>query len=70
MLGASELNVSAGGVAEGVFTLCLFPVTVAVVQQRVRKVGRCSLDVQVRCCRVQWRQKRRGDRRKVCRGWC
>ena len=70
MLGASELNVSAGGVAEGVFTLCLFPVTVAVVQQRVRMVGCCSLDVQVRCCRVQWRRKRRGDRRKVCRGWC
>ena len=32
MLGASELNESAGGVAEGVFTLCLFSVTVAVVQ--------------------------------------
>ena len=27
MLGASELNVSASGVAEGVVTLCLFPVT-------------------------------------------
>ena len=52
MLGASELNVSAGGVAEGVFTLCLFPVTVAVVRQSVRKVGSCSLDVKVRCCRV------------------
>ena len=37
MLGASELNVSAGGVAEGVFKLCLFPVTVAIVQQSVRK---------------------------------
>ena len=69
MLGASELNVSAGGVAEGVFTLCLFPVTVAVVQQSVRKVGSCSLNVKVRCCRVQWRRKRRRDRRKVCRGW-
>ena len=33
MLGASELNVSASGVAEGLVTLCLFPVTVAVVQQ-------------------------------------
>ena len=47
MLGASELNVSASGVAEGVVTLCLFPVTVAVVQQSVRKVGSCSLDVRV-----------------------
>ena len=37
MLGASELNVSASGVAEGVVTLCLFPVTVAVVQQSVRR---------------------------------
>ena len=55
MLEASELNVSVSGVAEGVFTLCLFPVTVAVVQQSVRKVGSCSLDVRVRCCRVQWR---------------
>ena len=48
MLGASELNVSASGVAEGVVTFCLFPVTVAVVQQSVRKVGSCSLDVRVR----------------------
>ena len=31
MLGAFELNVSASGVAERVFTLCFFPVTVAVV---------------------------------------
>ena len=54
MLGASDLNVSASGVAEGVFTLCLFPVTAAVVQQSVRKVGSCSLDVRVRCFRVQW----------------
>ena len=65
MLGASELNVSASGVAEGVFTLCMFPVTVAVVQQSVRKVGSCSLDVRVRCCRVQWRRKWRRDRLKV-----
>ena len=48
MLGASELNVSASGVAEGVVTLCLFPVTVAVVHQSVRKVGSCRLDVRVR----------------------
>ena len=59
MLGASELNVTASGVAEGVVTLCLFPVTVAVVQQSVRKVGSCSLGVRVRFCRVQWRRKRR-----------
>ena len=70
MLGASELNVSASGVAEGVVTLCLFPVTVTVVQQSVRKVGSCSLDVRVRCCRVQWRRKRRRDRLKVGRRWC
>ena len=37
MLGASELNVSASGVAEGVFTFVLVPVTVAVVQQSVRR---------------------------------
>ena len=70
MLGASELNVSASGVAEGVATLCLFPVTVAVVQQSVRKVSSCSLGVRVRCCRVQWRRKWRRDRLKVGRGWC
>ena len=70
MLGASELNVSASGVAEGVVTLCLFPVTVAVVQQSVRKVGSCRLGVRARCCRVQWRRKRRRDRLKVGRGWC
>ena len=35
MLVASELNVSASGVAEGVVTLCLFPVTVTVVQKSV-----------------------------------
>ena len=67
-MGASELIVSASGVAEGVVMLCLFPVTVAVVQQSVRKVGSCSLDVRVRCCRVQWRRKRRRDRLKVGRG--
>ena len=70
MLGASALNVSESGVAEGVVTLCLFPVTVVVVQQSFRKVGSCSLDVRVRCCRVQWRRKRRRDRLKVDRGWC
>ena len=69
-VGASELNVSASGVAEGVVTLCLFPVTVAVVQQSVRKVGSCSLGVRARCCRVQWRRKRRRDRLKVGRRWC
>ena len=35
MLEASELDVTARGVAEGVFTLCLFLVTVVVVQQSV-----------------------------------
>ena len=64
-MGASELNVSASGVAEGVVTLCVFPVTVIEVQQSVRKMGSCSLDVRVRCCRVKWRRKRRRDRLKV-----
>ena len=39
--------------------LCLFPVTVAVVQQSVREVGSCSLDVRVQCCRMQGRRRRR-----------
>ena len=50
MLRTADLDISAGCVAEGVFTLCLFPVTVAVVQQSVREVGSCSLDVRIRCC--------------------
>ena len=45
VLGTGELDVSAGCVAEGVSMLCLFPVTVAVVQQSVRVVGSCSLAV-------------------------
>ena len=64
----AELDVSAGCVAEGVFTLCLFPVTVAVVQQSVREVGSCRLDVRVRCCRMQGRHRRRRVRLKVGRG--
>ena len=52
MLRTAELDISAGRVAEGVFKLCLFPVTVAVVQQSVREVGSCSLDVRVRYCRM------------------
>ena len=39
--------------------LCLFPVTVAVVQQSVREVGSCSLDVRVQCCRMQGHRRRR-----------
>ena len=70
MLGASKLNVLASGVAEGVVTLCLSPITVAVVQQSVQKVGSCSLDVRIWCCRVQWRRERRRGRLKVGRGWC
>ena len=62
---AAELNVSAGCVSDGVFTLCLFPVTVAVVQQSVREVGSCSLDVRVRCCRRHGRRRRRRVRLKV-----
>ena len=45
MLRTAELDVSAGCVTERVFTLDLFPVTVAVVQQSVREVGSCRLDV-------------------------
>ena len=36
MLRTAELDISVGCVAEAVFMLCLFPVTVAVVQQSVR----------------------------------
>ena len=65
----AELDVSAGCVAEGVFTLCLFPVTVAVVQQSIREVGSCSLDVRVRCCRMQGHRRWRRVLLKVGRGW-
>ena len=68
MLGTVELDVSAGCVAEGDFMLCLFPVTVAVVQQSVRVVGSCSLDVRVRCCRMQGRRRWRRVRLKVGKG--
>ena len=68
MLRTAELDVSAGCVAEGVFALDLFPVTVAVVQQSVREVGSCRLDVRVRCCRIQGRRRWRRVRLKVGRG--
>ena len=68
MLGTVELDLSAGCVAEGVSMLCLFPVTVAVVQKSVIVVGRCSLDVRVRCCRMQGRRRWRRVRLKVGRG--
>ena len=45
--------------------LCLLPVTVAVVQQSVGEVGSCSLDVRVRCCRMQGRRRWRRVRLKV-----
>ena len=70
MLGASELNASASGVAEGVFTFVLVPSHCGCSSAECSKVGSCSLDVRVRCCRVQWRRKRRRDRLKVGRGWC
>ena len=60
-----ELDMSSGCVAERVFTLCMFPVMVAVVQQSVGKMGRCSLDVRIRGCRVQGRRKWQRDRPKV-----
>ena len=65
MFRTAELDMSAGCVAERVFTLCLFPVVVPVVQQSVGKMGRCSLDVRIRRCRVQGRRKWRRDRPKV-----
>ena len=49
-------------------SMCLFPVTVAVVQQSVREVGSCSLDVRVRCCKMQGRRRWRRLRLKVGRG--
>ena len=60
MLGASELNVSASGVEEGVFTFMLVPSHCG-CSAECSKVGSCSLDVRVRCCRVQWRRKQRRD---------
>ena len=65
---AAELDISVSCIAEGVFTLFLFPVTVAVVQQSAREVGSCSLDVKVRYCRMQGRRRRREVRLKVGRG--
>ena len=52
MLGASELNVSASGVAEGVFRFVLVPSHCGCSSAECSKVGSCSLDVRVRCCRV------------------
>ena len=52
MLGASELNVSASSVAEGVFTFVLVPSHCDCSSAECSKVGSCSLDVRVRCCRV------------------
>ena len=57
-------------VADKQFTLCFFPVTVAVVQQSIREVGSCSLDVKVRCCRMQGRRRQQRARLKVGRGRC
>ena len=65
MFRTAELDMSAGCVAERVFMLCLLPVMVAVVQQSVGKMGRCSLDVRIRRGRVQGRRKWRRDRPKV-----
>ena len=58
---AAELDISVSCVVEGVFTLCLLPITVVVVQQSVGEVGGCSLDIRVRYCRVQRRCRRRGS---------
>ena len=52
MLGVSELNVSASGVAEGVATFVLVPSHCGCSEAECSKVGSCSLDVRVRCCRV------------------
>ena len=67
-LRAAELDISASCIAEVVFTLCLFPATVAVVQQSVREGGSYSLDIKIRYCRMQGRRRRRGVRLKVGRG--
>ena len=48
----SELNVSASGVAEGVFTFVLVPSHCGCSSAQCSKVGSCSSDVRVRCCRV------------------
>ena len=48
MFRTAELDMSAGCVTERVFMLCSFPVMVAVVQQSVGKMGRCSLDDRIR----------------------
>ena len=48
--------------------MCLFPVPVAVVQQSVKEVGSRSLDVRVRCCRMQGRRRWRRVRLKVGKG--
>ena len=69
-LRVAELDISACCIAEGVFTLCLFPVILVVVQQSVREVGSCSLDIKVRYCRMQWRRRRREVRREVGRDQC
>ena len=61
----AELDTSAGCVTERVFTLCSLPVMVAVVQQSVGKMGRCSLDDRIRRCTGQGRRKWRRDRPKV-----
>ena len=65
---AAELDISVSCVTEGVFTLRLLPITVAVVQQSVGEVGGCSLDIRVRYCRVQRRCGRRGFRLEVGEG--
>ena len=65
---AAELDISASCVAEGIFALCLLPITVAVAQQSVREVGGCSLDIRVRYCRVRWCRGRRGVRLEVGKG--
>ena len=65
MFRTAELDMSAGCIAEGVFTSCLFPVMVAVVQQSVGKMGRCSLDARIRHYRLQGRRKWRRDRPKA-----
>ena len=57
MFRTAELDMSAGCVTEKVFTLCSFPVMVAVVQQSVGKMGRCSLDDRIRRCTGQGRHK-------------
>lgn len=59
----AKLKISACSIAWGVIMLGSSPVVLAVVVQRIGKVGSFSLSINVRCCGVQrcmWRGVRLG----------